>query len=129
MTRLELPSSGHIGLDHFQVAVHGEYEHDGKWVELYAKDRRLGRFALVDRWDGPLAHVPAMMLETSYEPLARTFSGLCAYLRATAGPGEKVIGFETIVTVLTLKRAPEAEDPPIRIASEVDLRRVNGSGR
>jgi len=58
---------------------------------------------VVDIWQGMLAHVPAMLLELSSDPLQRTFTGLHTHLmlhRETDGQGTPL---DTEITILVMK--------------------------
>tara|TARA_R110000737_G_scaffold47134_7_gene67093 strand:+ start:10353 stop:10730 length:378 start_codon:yes stop_codon:yes gene_type:complete len=54
-------------------------------------------------WVGPLAHVPAMLLEMSSDPLQRTFAGAHMHLVARRPEADKIPNQETVVSVLVLR--------------------------
>lgn len=49
---------------------------------------------VVDRWEGDLGHLPAMLVECAADPVCRTFAGVCAILSsessAPIGPAERI---------------------------------------
>ena len=54
-------------------------------------------------WEGPLAHIPAMLLEASNDPLQRTFAGVHMHLVARRTEQDLKIDQETVVTTLMLR--------------------------
>ena len=65
-----------------------------------------GTAEVISCWTGPLAEIPALMLECSHDPVHRTWSGVAQSL-AGIYQDEKV-GYDTIVTILQLKHTGSA---------------------
>ncbi len=71
-------------------------------VELVAPDgKSMGTAIVRGCWTGPLAQLPGMLLESSHDPVCRTWSG-AAQVLAGLHPDEKV-GYDTVVTCLQLE--------------------------
>ena len=73
-------------------------------VNVYLNDddgNSKGTANVVSCWTGPLAELPAMLLEISHDPVLRTWSG-AAQVLASLYP-ETEIEYGTIVTVLQLQ--------------------------
>jgi len=68
-----------------------------------ANDQDLLFAEVLNVWSGPLAHVPAMLLEMSSDPLQRTFAGVHMHLVARREKQEDVINQETVISVLVLR--------------------------
>lgn len=59
----------------------------------------LGTAVVKGCWVGPLAQLPALLLECSHDPVCRTWSGVAQIL---SGIYEEPMNYETVVTVLQL---------------------------
>tara|TARA_R110000764_G_scaffold36736_2_gene81996 strand:+ start:26016 stop:26396 length:381 start_codon:yes stop_codon:yes gene_type:complete len=66
-------------------------------------DQELMFAEVLNVWEGPLAHTPAMLLEMSHDPLQRTFAGVHMHLVARRAKQEDVIDQETVVSILVLR--------------------------
>lgn len=73
----------------------------GEEVQLETADNQDLMYAEIqDAWTGPIAEVPALILEQSNDPLQRTFSGLYTYLTMTTG---ERLSMEEPITVVVMK--------------------------
>tara|TARA_R110002153_G_C13114245_1_gene478032 strand:+ start:237 stop:617 length:381 start_codon:yes stop_codon:yes gene_type:complete len=66
-------------------------------------DQDLTYAEVLNVWVGPLAHVPAMLLEMAHDPLQRSFAGAYMHLVARRTEEDKVPNQETIVSLLVLR--------------------------
>tara|TARA_R110002153_G_scaffold66396_8_gene177519 strand:- start:533 stop:913 length:381 start_codon:yes stop_codon:yes gene_type:complete len=66
-------------------------------------DQDLTYAEVLNVWVGPLAHVPAMLLEMAHDPLQRSFAGAFMHLVARRATQETVINQETVVSLLVLR--------------------------
>lgn len=90
-------SATFLGEDYRDVQPKEEVE----LVDL--NDQQISYAEVLNIWCGPLAHVPAMLLEMSSDPLQRTFAGVHMHLVARREEQNQVINQESMISVLVLR--------------------------
>mgnify|MGYP003629899782 CR=1 FL=1 len=76
----------------------------GEEVQLVdPADQDLMFAEVLNVWEGPLAHVPAMLLEMSNDPLQRTFAGVHMHLVARRAKQDDTVDQETVISILMLR--------------------------
>lgn len=73
-------------------------------VELTGpKGESMGTALVRGCWVGPLAQVPALLVECNHDPVMRTWSGVAQVIAGIYAEVDDKIGYDTIITVLQLE--------------------------
>jgi hypothetical protein len=85
--------------------------------------KSIGTADILDLWVGPLSAVPAILLESYHDPVARTWSGLHACLQNIY---DKAIDPSDHFTVMRLGYTGAPPEGKIQVASAAELKKLNG---
>lgn len=109
MIELKLPHQGTIGYDGVCVTIPGEHP-TPQGAELALQTNagvQLGKWKVLDCWVGEIHRIPAALLEFHFDPLCKTFTGLCTCHQMMAGPEAARPGARC--TALVIRRVAEDE--------------------
>ena len=108
MRQLTVHSPVNLTGGNFTMILRGEKpEEAAPDAEFKLVDRRgqdLINAEVVDVWEGPLYHVPAILLEMAQDPLCRTFSGVQTQLAIYRENEEVATTPDIAVTVLIMRQ-------------------------